>query len=70
MKYGYVLNILDTPENNIWTVNREIVLNDNSIVYGCEGNFDIPNGLGEMFTQSEFKIWLSINQLQSEDDLP
>ena len=56
MKYGYVLNILDTPENNIWTVNREIVLNDNSIVYGCEGNFDIPNGLGEMFTQSEFKI--------------
>jgi hypothetical protein len=37
--YGYVYNIADTPQDNIWTQGREIELNDGSIVYGLEGEF-------------------------------
>jgi len=66
-KYGYVYNIQDTPNNNIWTIEREIELKDSSIVYGCEGNFDIPEGKGQMFTQQDFLVWLEENKNPSED---
>jgi len=62
MKYGYVYNIQDTPNNNIWTIEREIELKDGLIVYGCEGNFDILEGKGQMFTQQDFLVWLEENR--------
>ena len=62
MKYGYVYNIQDTPNNNIWTTEREIELKDGLIVYGCEGNFDVEEGKGQMFTQQDFLIWLGENR--------
>jgi hypothetical protein len=62
--YGYVYNIQDTPSENIWTKSREIELLDGSIVYGLEGVFDIEEGKGQMFTQSQFLIWLAENTKQ------
>ena len=64
--YGYVYNIADTPQDNHWTQSREIELKDDSIVYGCEGNFEIEQGKGEMFTKENFLIWLSENRKQEE----
>ena len=41
---------------------RNIELKDNSIVYGCEGDFDIEKGKGKMFTKHDFLIWLEENR--------
>ena len=64
MKYGYVNKIKDTPSDNLWKQSREIELLDGSIVYGCEGNFDIEEGKGEIFTKENFLIWLGENTKQ------
>ncbi len=64
MKYGYVNKIEDTPNGNFWTQSREIELLDGTIVYGCEGNFDIEDGKGQMFTKENFLIWLGENTKQ------
>lgn len=61
MKYGYVFTIEDTPKNNIWKSNREITLNDGSIVYGIKGNIAIKSNIGQVFTPENFKIWLNEN---------
>jgi ribosomal protein L24E len=64
--YGYVYKIEDTPQDNHWTKSRDIEMNDGSIVYGLEGNFEIEQGKGEMFTKENFLIWLSENRKQEE----
>jgi len=64
--YGYVYKIEDTPKANFWTQSREIELLNGTIVYGCEGNFEIEEAKGEMFTQSQFLIWLGENAKQEE----
>jgi ribosomal protein L24E len=64
--YGYVNNIADTPQENKWTKAREIELNDGTIVYGLEGNFEIEQGKGEMFSKENFLVWLSENRKQEE----
>jgi hypothetical protein len=63
-KYGYVNKIEDTPNGNVWTQSREIGLLDGTIVYGLEGDFEIEEGKGQMFTQSQFLIWLGENTKQ------
>ena len=64
--YGYVYNIADTPQDNHWTQGREIKLNDGSIVYGLEGDFEIEQGKGQMFSKENFLVWLSENRKQEE----
>jgi len=64
--YGYVNNIADTPQENKWTKAREIELNDGTIVYGLEGNFEIDQGKGQMFSKENFLVWLSENRKQEE----
>jgi len=64
--YGYIRNIKDTPQENKWTKGREIELNNGTIVYGVEGDFEIKQGKGEMFTKENFLIWLSENRKQEE----
>ena len=66
MKYGYINKIEDTPSGNFWTQSREIELLDGSIVYGVEGDFEIEQGKGEMFTKENFLVWLSENRKQEE----
>ena len=66
MKYGYVNKIEDTPSANVWTQSKEIELLDGTIVYGLEGDFDIEEGKGEMFSKSDFLIWLSENAKQQD----
>lgn len=61
-KYGFVLKIEDTPTGNYWTHSREIELKDDSIVYGCEGDFEIEQSKGQMFTKQEFLVWLEENR--------
>jgi len=68
MKYGYINKIEDTPSGNFWTQSREIELLDGTIVYGCEGNFDIEDGIGQMFTKENFLIWLGENAKQQETE--
>lgn len=60
MKYGYVTKIEDTPTDNIWTAGREMILNDDSVVYGCEGNDLI--GAVVIGNAQEFTEWLKINR--------
>jgi hypothetical protein len=67
MKYGYVYKIEDTPNGNVWTQSREIELLDGSIVYGLEGDFEIEESKGQMFTQSKFLIWLGENTKQETE---
>ena len=67
-KYGYVYNIKDTPNANFWIHSREIELKDGTIVYGCEGDFDIEQVKGEMFTKENFLIWLGENAKQEETE--
>lgn len=62
--YGYVYNIEYTPSGNLWTQSREIELLDGTIVYGCEGDFDIEQVKGQMFTKENFLIWLGENTKQ------
>lgn len=62
--YGIIYNIEDTPNDNVWTQSREIELLDGSIVYGCEGDFDIEQVKGEIFTKENFLIWLGENTKQ------
>ena len=64
--YGYTHNIKDTPKENNWKQCREIELIDGSIVYGLEGDFEIEQGKGEMFTKENFLIWLGENTKQEE----
>ena len=66
MKYGYINKIEDTPKGNYWTQSREIELKDGSIVYGCEGDFDIEQVKGQIFTKENFLIWLGENAKQEE----
>jgi len=68
MKYGYVYKIEDTPKGNYWIQSREIELKDGLIVYGCEGNFDIEDGKGQIFTKENFLIWLGENAKQEETE--
>ncbi len=62
--YGYVYKIEDTPNANFWIHSREIEMNDSTIVYGCEGDFDIEQVKGQMFTKENFLIWLGENTKQ------
>jgi len=56
--YGFLENIEDTPEDNVWTGEREIKLNDGSIVYGYEGATEIDN----YFSTAELFIeWRTAN---------
>jgi len=56
--YGFLENIEDTPEDNIWTGSREITLNDGSVVYGYEGATEIDN----CFETAELFIeWITAN---------
>jgi len=64
--YGYVNKIEDTPSANVWTQSREIELLDGTIVYGCEGDFDIEQVKGQIFTKENFLIWLGENAKQEE----
>ena len=64
--YGYINKIEDTPSGNFWTQSREIELLDGSIVYGLEGDFEIEQGKGEMFSKENFLVWLSENRKQEE----
>jgi len=64
--YGYIHNIADTPKENKWTKGREIELNNGTIVYGVEGDFEIKQGKGEMFSKENFLVWLSENRKQEE----
>ncbi len=66
MKYGYVNKIEDTPNGNFWTQSREIEMNDGTIVYGLEGDFEINQGKGEMFSKENFLAWLLENRKQQE----
>jgi hypothetical protein len=66
--YGYVNKIEDTPNENFWTQSREIEMNDGTIVYGCEGDFDIEQVKGQMFTKENFLIWLGKNAKQEETE--
>ena len=64
--YGIIYNIQDTPNDNFWTEGREIELNDNSIVYGYEGQTDVSD-VGVSFENAEaINIWLSENRKQEE----
>lgn len=67
MKYGYVLNIEDTPSDNVWTEGREITLKDNSVVYGVEG-VDLI-GAVIIGNAQEFNQWLEINRKEDENPL-
>lgn len=67
MKYGYVLNIEDTPTDNLWTQGREITLKDNSVVYGVEG-VDLI-GAVIIGNAQEFNQWLEINRKEDENPL-
>ena len=56
----------DTPNDNFWTEGREIELNDNSIVYGYEGQTDVSE-VGISFENSEaINKWLAENRKQEE----
>jgi len=68
IKYGFVYDIIDTPNGNFWTQLREIELLDGSIVYGCEGDFDIEQVKGQIFTKENFLIWLGENAKQEETE--
>ena len=64
--YGIIYNIQDTPNDNFWTEGREIELNDNSIVYGYEGQTDVSE-VGISFENSEaINKWLAENRKQEE----
>jgi hypothetical protein len=68
MKYGYVYKTEDTPSANVWTQSREIEMLDGTIVYGCEGDFDIEQFKGQIFTKENFLIWLGENTKQEETE--
>jgi hypothetical protein len=64
--YGIIYNIEDTPNDNVWTHGREIELNDNSIVYGYEGQTDVSD-VGVSFENAEaINVWLSENRKQTD----
>lgn len=64
--YGIIYNIQDTPNDNFWTEGREIELNDNSIVYGYEGQTDVSD-VGISFENSEaINAWLEENRKQED----
>lgn len=63
--YGYVLNIEDTPTDNVWTQGREITLKDNSVVYGVEG-VDLI-GATIIGNAQEFNQWLEINKKEDNN---
>ena len=65
MKYGYVLNIEDTPSDNVWTEGREITLKDDSVIYGVEG-VDLT-GATIIGNGQEFNQWLEINRKEDEN---
>lgn len=64
MKYGYVINIADTPTDNKWTVGREIELLDGTIVYGCEGQ--TLSGAVVIGNAEQFNAWRETNTKQDE----
>ena len=64
--YGIIYNIEDTPNDNCWTHSREIELNDNSVVFGYEGQTDVSE-VGISFENSEaINKWLAENRKQED----
>lgn len=64
--YGIIYNITETPKDNCWLQGREIELNDNSIVYGYEGQTDVSE-FGVSFENSEaINQWLEENRKQED----
>ena len=64
--YGIIYNIEDTPSDNCWTHSREIELNDNSVVFGYEGQTDVSD-VGISFENAEaINTWLGENRKQEE----
>lgn len=56
--YGFLENIEDTPADNVWTASREIILKDDSVVFGYEGATEIDN----CFETAElFNEWRTAN---------
>lgn len=65
--YGIIYNIEDTPQDNCWTQGREIELNDNSIVYGYEGQTDVGD-VGISFENADsINAWLGENRKPLEN---
>jgi hypothetical protein len=66
MKYGIIYKIEETPNDNVWTHSREIELNNNSIVYGYEGQTGVSE-VGISFENAEaINVWLSENRKQTD----
>lgn len=64
--YGIIYNIEDTPNDNVWTHDREIELNNNSIVYGYEGQTDVSE-VGISFENAKaINKWLAENRKQKD----
>ncbi len=62
MYYGFVYKIEDLPIDNVWTVSNELTLNDNTVVFGYEGNTEITDvSKGQTFEINVFIIWKKNN---------
>jgi len=65
--YGIIYNIEDTPTDNCWTQGREIQLNDDTTVFGYEGQTDVSD-VGLSFKNAkEIGNWLGKNRKQQEE---
>lgn len=66
MKYGIIYKIEDTPKDNVWTHGREIEMNNDTVVFGYEGQTDVSE-VGISFENAgAINVWLSENRKQTD----
>lgn len=58
--YGYTTDKSKLPEDNVWLEENELILNDDSVVYGYEGSVESSIGI-TILNKEDFLVWSRAN---------
>ena len=58
--YGYTPNENRIPNDNVWLEDNELILNDDSVVYGYEGSVESSIGI-TILNKEDFLVWSYAN---------
>jgi hypothetical protein len=58
--YGYTPNENRIPNDNVWLEDNELILNDDSVVYGYEGSVESSIGI-TILNKEDFLVWSRAN---------
>ena len=58
--YGHTTDKSKLPADNVWLEENELILNDDSVVYGYEGSVESSIGI-TILNKEDFLVWSIAN---------